>query len=232
MRRSLPSIGAAVFLLLLCTDLQAASPERRPFGLERRTPWTTSNVKGSPDPPAPYRIQRAFSRLKFYEPLELVAAPGTDRLFVAERTGKIFSFVNAPKTAESELLLDVKKTVYGLAFHPQFEQNGYFYVTSIVDASEGNERGTRVSRFKTGDGDLLHGDPATEQPLIEWPSGGHNGGSLVFGPDGCLYIVTGDGSGIADQRETGQDVSDLLAAILRIDVDHPAHGLAVRHPCG
>lgn len=60
--------------------------------------------------------------------------------------------------------------------------------------------------------------------LLEWPSGGHNGGGLKFGPDGMLYLGTGDGSGIADSLETGQDLSDLLGAILRLDVDHAEGG--------
>lgn len=230
MRRSLPGLALLLLLLLFCGDSPAASPVRRASGLQQRTLWTTSNVQGSPDPPAPYRIQPAFRRLKFYEPLELVAAPGTDRLFVAERTGKIFSFANDRQTAERKLLIDLKKTVYGLAFHPRFPENGYFYATYIADASEGNERGTRVSRFKLADGESLRADPASEQPLVEWPSGGHNAGCLAFGPDGYLYVATGDGSGIADERETGQDVGDLLAAILRIDVDHPAAPLAYGIP--
>jgi uncharacterized repeat protein (TIGR03806 family) len=60
--------------------------------------------------------------------------------------------------------------------------------------------------------------------LIEWPQGGHNGGCLRFGPDGYLYMVTGDASGIADLLHTGQDISDLAASLLRIDVDKPEAG--------
>src|SRR5581483_5797750 len=67
-------------------------------------------------------------------------------------------------------------------------------------------------------------DLASEKVIIEWPSGGHNAGCLKFGPDGYLYIGTGDGSGIADERDTGQDISDVLSSILRIDVDHPDPG--------
>lgn len=230
MRRYLLLVGVALLFSQPASELQAAKPTRRPYGIEKRIPWTTSRVKGSPDPPAPYRIQPAFPKLKFYEPLEMVAAPGVDRLFIAERSGKIFSFAIDRQTAECELLVDLKQTTYGLALHPRFAENGYFYVTYIVDAAEGNERGTRVSRFKAADGDRLHADPASEQTLIEWPSGGHNGGALAFGPDGYLYIVTGDGSGIADERETGQDISDLLAAVLRIDVDHLSSGRAYDIP--
>ena len=102
MRRSIDRLGAVALLLLMAADLRAASPARRPYGLEKRIPWTTSHVQGSPDPPAPYRVQPAFPRLKFYEPLELVAAPGSNRLFVAERTGKNFSFANDRETAARE----------------------------------------------------------------------------------------------------------------------------------
>src|SRR6202044_3077849 len=62
-------------------------------------------------------------------------------------------------------------------------------------------------------------DMKSEKVIITWPSGGHNGGCIRFGPDGYLYLGTGDGSGIADGRHTGQDISDLLASLIRIDVD-------------
>src|SRR3954469_16790360 len=88
----------------------------------KRVPWTTSKVKGSPEPPPPYRLEVVFPKLKFFEPLEATAAAGTDRMFVATRPGKIFSFVPDAKTAEGDLLIDIKKTVYGLTFHPKFDK--------------------------------------------------------------------------------------------------------------
>ncbi|HEV3024669.1 MAG TPA: PQQ-dependent sugar dehydrogenase [Pirellulales bacterium] len=212
------------FIAALAVDLRAEAPTPQTFGLETRVPWTTSNVRGSPDPPAPYRIRPAFANLKFYEPLALLAAAEGNRFFVAERPGSIYSFANDPQTNERELFLDLKKTIYGLAFHPNFKENRNVYVTYLLDPNEPDERGTRVSRFTADADNPLHCDPTSEQVVIEWPSGGHNGGCLKFGPDGYLYIVTGDGSGIADERQTGQDLSDLLAAILRIDVDHPDPG--------
>ncbi|MFN4260613.1 MAG: PQQ-dependent sugar dehydrogenase [Gemmataceae bacterium] len=205
-------------------DSAKKEPARKAYGIDKRVPWTTSRVQGSPEPPDPYRTEPAFPNLKFYEPLELTAAPGSDRLFVAERKGKIFSFRNDPKTDKADLLLDLKKTVYGLTFHPQFADNGYMYVTYVLDPHKTEPKGTRVARFVVSRDAPPRCDPASEKIIFEWPSGGHNGGCLRFGPDGYLYIGTGDGSGIADEFHTGQDISDLLGSILRIDVDKPSNG--------
>jgi uncharacterized repeat protein (TIGR03806 family) len=196
----------------------------RPDGIEQRRLWTTSRVKGSPDPPLPFRTEAAFAKLKFAEPLAMTPAPGTDRLFVVERYGKIFSFPNDPQTEKADLFFDPGKVVYGLAFHPQFQKNGYFYITYVLHPLKELPRGTRLSRFQVSRDNPLRGDPDSEQLLLEWPSGGHNGGCLKFGPDGCLYIATGDSSGIADQYLTGQDLSNLPGSILRIDVDHIDEG--------
>src|SRR5207302_6410623 len=95
------------------------------------------------------------------------------------------------------------------------------YVTWIPNPeTEGLPKGSRVSRF-TAKGEPPALDRASEKVIFEWPNGGHNGGCLKFGPDGYLYIVTGDGSGIADQMNIGQDLSSIHAKLLRIDVDTP-----------
>jgi uncharacterized repeat protein (TIGR03806 family) len=203
----------------------------QPSGLDKRVPWTTSKVRGSPDPPSPYKIEAAFPKLKFDEPLDLAGGPASDRLFVVERYGRVLSFRTDPQTDKADLLLDLNqvlgrttpKTVaaYGFALHPQFARNGYVYVTYVIDLEKELPTGTRVSRFRVMPGDPPRCDPQSEQILIEWPCGGHNGGCLQFGPDGCLYIATGDASGIADQYLTGQDMSTLAGKILRIDVDKP-----------
>ncbi len=216
-------------LLILHWSSQAADPVPQKAvpklsGLEKRVPWTTSQVKGTPEPPPPYRTEVAFPKLKFAEPLELVTAPGSDRLFVAQRRGKIYSFRNQPQTDKADLLLDVKKTIYGLTFHPQFAKNRYLYVTYLLEDEKILPAGTRVARFVVSQDNPPRADPASEKILFEWPNGGHNGGCLRFGPDGYLYIATGDGSGIADEFQTGQDLSDFFASILRIDVDHPDPG--------
>ena len=102
-----------------------------------------------------------------------------------------------------------------------FAENRYFYVTYVLDAKKTEPKGSRLSRFEANKADPPVADPTTEKILLEWPSGGHNGGCIRFGPEGDLYLSTGDGSGIADELATGQDLGDLLGAILRIDVDHP-----------
>ena len=117
-----------------------------------------------------------------------------------------------------------------LAFHPQFQRNGYFYVTYVLDDKKEEPKGTRVSRFQVRRDNPIRAEQDSEKVLLEWPSGGHNGGCLRFGPDGYLYVATGDSSGIADQYKNGQDISNLSGAILRIDVDHQDEGRKYRIP--
>ena len=240
MRKPLLRVAAVVIvpgLILVGWKSDAGQkPERKAFGLEKRVPWTTSKVIGSPEPPPPYKTELAFPKLpKFEEPLDLTYAAGTNRLFVAGRWGKIWSFENRKDVDKADLALEfkgakdskgqpMKQVVYAMTLHPKFKENGYIYVTWIPNPeTEGQPKGSRVSRL-TVKGDPPAIDRATEKIIFEWPNGGHNGGCLKFGPDGMLYIVTGDGSGIADQFDIGQDLSSIFAKLLRIDVDHPDEG--------
>ena len=214
-------LGTCVFLLQ--GKWTASEPRRAASGLDKRVPWTTSRVKGSPEPPPPYRTEPAFAKLKFFEPLDLTYAPGLGRLAVAERPGKIYTFVARPDVEKADLLLDLPgKVIYGFAFDPRSAD--FVYVTYLPNPKENSPSGTRVARFTVTKGEPPRCDPASEKVIFEWPSGGHNGGCLKFGPDGMLYIGTGDGSGIADERQTGQDLGDVLGALLRIDVAQPAPG--------
>lgn len=215
---------ALVFVLGLSTvaagaERLAPGTSEAHFNLDRRELWTTGNIHGSPEPPDPYTTEPAFPKLKLFEPLSVSLVPGGKRFGVATRPGKIFTFEIRPDVQQADLLLDVEKVVYGLAFHPKFAENGYFYVTYVLDAKAFAEGGSRLSRFQVKQERPFEADPASEKILLEWPSGGHNGGCMRFGPDGYLYLSTGDGSGIADWLETGQKLDDLLGAILRIDVD-------------
>ncbi|MBP85655.1 MAG: hypothetical protein CMJ64_02895 [Planctomycetaceae bacterium] len=231
MRQSSTSILLVTAGLFLTPFVWVAG-EDRPFGIDQRTAWTASRIKGTPDPPPPYRTSVAFSNLKFEEPLAMTSAPGTDRLFLVERFGKVRSFENDRDADSSIVLLDLgKKPIYGLAFHPDFASNGYFFVTYLVNPDvDESPNGTRISRFKVRNDNRLVADRATEKVIFEWPSGGHNGGCLKFGPDGYLYIGTGDSSGISDQYLTGQDITKVPGAILRIDIDKAGKNKAYSIP--
>ncbi len=201
-----------------------------------RSEWTTSRFAGTPDPPPPFATEPAFPALKFEHPVLLVAARGTGRLFVGELGGKIYSFPNDPNVKNADLAVDLARrpagssALYGLEFHPRFAENRFVYLCYVT--RDGRPDGTRVSRFVVTRDDPPRIDPDSERVLLTFPSGGHNGGCLAFGNDGYLYISTGDAEvpSPPDPRDTGQDLSDLLSSILRIDVDHEEDGRAYAVP--
>jgi putative heme-binding domain-containing protein len=210
---------------------------------EARVPWTSSRVVGSPEPPPPFKVVRAFPNVKFVKPLLMARAPGCDRLFVGEQDGVLYSFIDRPD-AKADLFFDLREelktlhlnpdaknveSVYGLAFHPDFERNRWCFVCYTLRGKRDEQNlqdGTRVSRFSVKDTDPPRIDPETEEIVVTFLQGGHNGGDLHFGPDRMLYISTGDATSPnpPDSFNTGQDVSDLLSSILRIDVDHKDAG--------
>lgn len=218
------TLSLAIAILVVCGALfgQAGQEQRAKSGLDRRVPWTTSRVQGSPEPAPPYRTQRAFPKLKFFEPLDVCYVPGRDRLAVAERPGKIHTFPTRPDVEQADLLLELPgKTIYGFAFDPR---EPAVYVTYLPNPQNDSPTGTRIARFTFGKTDPPRCDTASERIILEWPSGGHNGGCLKFGPDGHLYVGTGDGSGIADELQIGQDLSTVLGKMLRLDVRNPDPG--------
>jgi len=208
-----------------------------------RVPWNGSRIQGTPEPPPPYRSERAFPRLTFKEPMFLVRAEGINRWFLGERFGTIYSFPKDPKVEKADVVLDLKKELkswdpagnvkgfqdcYAMTFHPQFAKNRYCFICYMVSAKNGEDLpdGTRIARFTVSDTDPPRIDPKSEKIMLTFLCGGHNGCDLHFGNDGYLYISTGDGTGPnpPDGRDTGQDISDLLGSILRIDVDRSENG--------
>lgn len=197
--------------------------------LAPRNSWTTSRLKGAPTPPEPFRIEAAFPELKFDHPTSLLEVTGTDRLLVAEIGGRVFTFSRRSNQHSADLAIDLSAAaggnvaLFGAVLHPEFPSNRFVYLC-LVHPEGGSH--TRVSRFTMTRDAVPVIDPTSETVIITWPSGGHNAGCLRFGKDGMLYIATGDGAGPnpPDGLTTGQDVTDLLGSILRIDVDHTANG--------
>ncbi len=181
---------------------------------------------------AQFRIEVAFPNLTFKWPVDLQHPPdGSNRLFVIEQEGRIYGFDNDPNVAAKQVFLDMgERIVYGgergllgLAFHPNYADSGYFYVNYTAS---GPPR-TVVSRFTVSGDDPDSADVSSEFVIleIEQPYANHNGGQLVFGPDGYLYIGMGDGGNGGDPEGHGQNRHTLLGALLRIDVDHPMEGI-------
>jgi putative heme-binding domain-containing protein len=227
----LPLVSFRPALLVLLLGFQAGETHGAP-----RVPWTTSRIVGSADAPKAFVAEPVLATLKFSEGLELASVPGTDRLLVVERRGKILSFPVRHEVAPSDEVIDLLKlhpkldNAFGVVLHPKYRDTRQIFVCYAMP--NGQPEGTRVSRFTLTSLDPLRADPASEEVIITWRSGGHNGGSLQFGPDGYLYISTGDAGPAAppDVHATGQDVTDLLASVLRIDVDRRDAGKNYRVP--
>ncbi len=192
----------------------------------RRVPWPTSRVVGSPEPPPPYRTAPLYEKLSIPQPVYAAAEPGTSNLFVIQlqqgkEPARIHRVADRNDVSTTEPLLSLEKQlVYGLTFHPQYADNGYCYVYSNGPVGD-EHKFNRISRFTVPKEPGKPIDPASELVIITWESNGHNGGEPGFGPDGMLYAATGDGTSDSDPLETGQGVNDLLAVMLRLDVDHP-----------
>lgn len=185
----------------------------------------------------------AFDDSGRVRPLRLMeltpAGKGSGRLFAVSQQGAIWSFENKPDVTESKLVLDLRGEVadwkkgneeglLGFAPHPKFSDNGYFFVYY----THPEQTKSILSRFKMKDGDSSEADRDSEFVVmeIEQPFKNHNGGSIEFGPDGCLYIALGDGGDRNDPKASGQDLSTLLGSVLRIDVDKPTGDLAYGIP--
>jgi glucose/arabinose dehydrogenase len=152
------------------------------------------------------------------------AGDGSGRLFVTEQAGQIWIVRDGARTPFLDLtaLVGARGNEQGLlsiAFHPNFTANNTFFV-NYTD----RDGTTVVARYTTDPADPDRGDPASAQVLltIAQPAPNHNGGLLKFGPDGYLYIGTGDGGAAGDPWGNGQRLDTLLGKLLRIDVDGPA----------
>jgi glucose/arabinose dehydrogenase len=177
-----------------------------------------------------YDVTVAFPQLHFNNPVGIYnAGDGSNRLFVVEQAGVIKVFENTQNVSTADVFLDISDRVrsggelglLGLAFHPNFNENGYFYVDYTADAPLRSV----ISRFSVSQTNG-HADVNSEVIMLQvaQPFSNHNGGQIAFGPDGYLYIASGDGGGEGDPLGNGQNRSTLLGKILRIDVTSPSSG--------
>jgi glucose/arabinose dehydrogenase len=209
----------------------AAAAEAPPAATE--TPPTTLPAPAATEAPPTPEAAQDFASLRldiellaegFAQPTQVThAGDGSGRLFVVEQAGRIWVLRAGERAAEP--FLDLTELVgssaneqglLSVAFHPRFSENGLFYVNYTDRAGD-----TVVARYRTDAADGERADPtsAAEVLRIEQPAGNHNGGLLKFGPDGYLYIGTGDGGGAGDPDNHAQRLNTLLGKLLRIDID-------------
>jgi len=199
--------------------------------------WQALAILSIQEPP-PVFTANAFPNQTFDAPVDITHA-GDSRLFVVEQRGMIRVLEGRGPAATNKPFLDISSRVtyggemglLGLAFHPNYQENGAFFLNYI--SGEGEGRQTVISRFQvTADPDQA--DPNSEMILltVSQPYTNHNGGSIKFAPDGTLYIALGDGGSGGDPDNRAQDGSDLLGKMLRIDVDNPAPGKNYGIPAG
>lgn len=179
---------------------------------------------------APSAAEIAFTEFAsgFNRPLYLThAGDGSERLFVLEQTGRVWIMKDGLRSQQpfldlSDIITATANRTYseqgllGLAFHPDYAENGRFFV-NYTDRSGG----TVVARYQVslGDPDLADANSGQIVFQLQQPFANHNGGHIDFGPDAYLYITLGDGGSANDPLGAGQNRRLLLGSILRIDVD-------------
>ena len=177
------------------------------------------------------QFEQVHDGLRFLEPVQVVFdGVHEDVMFVVEKKGVVRRVSTKPDAAEKPAYLDIKERVadrndeeglLSLVFHPDFKTNGELYVWYTAHRPR---RGV-LSKFTTTP-ESPKVDPDSEVVLLEVdePWGNHNGGTVLFGPDGFLYLGIGDGGAANDPEESGQNKNTLLGKIIRIDVNQTQGG--------
>jgi glucose/arabinose dehydrogenase len=190
------------------------------------------------------KLNRIYEKVETPFPVALVIPPdGSERQFLALQRGKIVILPKDEQATEAKTFLDLstrnleadngkfEEGLNGLAFHPNFKDNGLFYICY----TQQKPKRLVVSEMKTAAGGET-ADESTERILLEIPliNWNHHGGNLVFGPDGFLYIGVGDTSKRNDEQRMAQLNAVLVGKVLRIDVNsreyHNAYGIPADNP--
>jgi glucose/arabinose dehydrogenase len=200
---------AALVVVLACIDTEA-----KPAAEQAEAKPAAEQARAANE----LRLEEVGGR--FRSPVYLTSPPGDSRVFVVEQAGRIRVVKNG--VALSRPFLDISDRVrsggeqglLSMAFHPDYRNNGQFFVNFTDNAGD-----TRVERFRvSGDADVA--DPGSSKLVIEidQPYSNHNGGHILFGLDGMLYVGMGDGGSGGDPHGNGQNRSSLLGKILRLNV--------------
>jgi len=200
-----------------------------PFGLTERQALADFNLPQAGTTGGSFTASEAYASLpNGFFAIDAASVPGESRIIFAEKDGVVKAFEDTPAVSESKVLLNISSRVQstdgeqgllGMALDPDFVQNRYVYLNYTRD----NPLESVISRFVwDAASDLIVESSEKTILLISQPFKGHNGGGLAFGPDGYLYIGSGDGGDGGDPFENAQNLSKLLGKVLRIDV-HPAN---------
>ena len=182
-----------------------------------------------------YNIENAYPNLNFDNPVGIYhSGDNTNRIFILEQEGIIKVFNNDASATNVEIFLDITSIVdqdggyteeglLGLAFHPNYSENGYFF----INYTSHNPRRNVIARYNVSANNLNQADEESSFIILEvnQPYSNHNGGQLSFGPDDYLYIIFGDGGSAGDPQGNGQNLSTLLGSLIRIDIDNPSNSL-------
>jgi len=216
-------LGSSVYIMFR-NELRAGIEFARiPFIAQREISPSRKAIEVNPW--AAINLEKVYTGFK--EPLYLVEANDiSGKMYVVEKGGKIISINNGINTTFLDISDRVRdreseRGLLGLAFHPDFKNNGKYFV--YYTDSKG---AVIVSEFNTSTG-------KNEKVLlkISQPYSNHNGGQLVFGPDGYLYIGTGDGGAGGDPLNNGQNINSLLGKLLRIDINSGSpYGIPADNP--
>jgi len=223
--------------------LRFVGPQRQEPTSE--TQATRSYVHGSPEPPLPFTTHRVPIDFEIEHPILLRHEPDTHSMWLITQSVPYgpsvvhrFSLRANEKEGDPAVVLDPKSEAdafedqlvstvqsdrvhYDLCFHPDYPRQPYVFV-GLNESVEGTKH-SRILRWEL----RSHSagiEIVDEQLVLEWPSDGHNGAALTFGRDGMLYITSGDGTSDSDTNLRGQDLTQLTAKVLRIDIDHPLEG--------
>jgi glucose/arabinose dehydrogenase len=252
---SVLSILIAVFLISACSGTELPTPVDTSAPLQKATltvPAPTATQEPSPIPtqttaptstpvdvtefpdPANYSWIEIASGLN--KPIGLVSAgDGSGRLFIIQQPGQIL--IHDGSSILDQPFLDLRDRVgtngseqglLGIAFHPNYTENGLFFI-SYTDKDWANV----ISRFQvSANSDLAEAGSESILLTIPQPYKNHNGGQILFGPEGYLWIAIGDGGSAGDPQGNGQNLETLLGTLLRIDINQEPYGIPADNPFG